>query len=301
MATVPLEKFVIIVHKSIKEQFVDRLHKLKIIHITDLRETPVYTPVELERIKEAISQIAGFQKKGMLDNFVSPRIPMKLDDFQVITRKYDFQRTAKELEQIKNERETLNNQLQNLKSLVSTLIPFEPLKYKLSESRNFKQVEAIFVQIKSEEVYKTIESSITDIPFSFEPINKTSARIFGLFFVRKVDLQKFKGKLIELGCEIIELPNIDKTPADLISEYNQQIEKIDQTIAELNQKELKLAQEIMNLKIVYDWIENEFRKNGVAEALPETSSTINIIGWIKKKDIEKLNKIAEEFKFVAFE
>ncbi|MGB9720840.1 MAG: V-type ATP synthase subunit I [bacterium] len=301
MATIPLEKIVIIVHKSIKEQFVDKLHKLKIIHITDLKETPLYTPVELEKIREAISQISGFQKKGMLDNFVSPRIPMKLQDFELITHKYDFQHTAQELEQIKRERETVNNQLQNLKNLVSNLIPFESLSCKLSELRTFKQVESIVVQIKAEETYKAIESSITDIPYSFQSVNKIGAKVFGVFFVRQVDIQKFKGKLIELGCEILELPNIDKTPADLIYEYNQQIEKMNNRIVELNKREIELAQEIMNLKIVYDWIDNEFRKNGVVSSLPETTTTINIIGWIKKKDIDKLKKIADEFKFVAFE
>ncbi len=301
MATVPLEKVVIIVHKTIKEQFVDKLHKLKIIHITDLKETSVYTPVELEKIKEAIAQVAGFQKKGILDNFVSPRIPMNIQDFEQMASKYDFQHTAKELERIKEERETLNNQLQNLRGLVSNLIPFEPLKHKLSELRNFKQVESVLVQIKSEETYRMIESSTTDIPFSFEVINKTRAQIFGSFFVRQADAQKFKVRLIESGCEILELPNIDKTPAELIGENNQQIEKIKERISELNQREIELAQEIMHLKIIHDWIENEFRKNGVVSALPETSSTINIIGWIKKKDINKLKKIAEEFIFVAFE
>ncbi|MEO0122996.1 MAG: V-type ATPase 116kDa subunit family protein [candidate division WOR-3 bacterium] len=301
MATVPLEKIAIVIHKSIKEQFIDKLHKLKIIHITELKEAPFYTPTELEKIKEAISQIASYQKKGVLDNFVPPRIPLSLKDFEQLTKRYDFQRTADELEQIKKEREISNSQLQSFKTLLSVLIPFEPLKYKLSELKTFKKVESIPVQIKSEEMYKIIESSIIDIPFSFEIVNRLGSKIFGLFFVRQVDVQKFKGKLIELGCEIIELPDIDKTPADLIQEYNEQIKKIEKRLIELNQRESELAQEIINLKIIYDWIDNEFKKNGIAQALPETSSTLNIIGWIKKKDLQKLKKIAEEFKLVAFE
>lgn len=301
MATVPLEKVVIVVHKSIKNQFVDRLHKLRIIHITELKEAPVYTPEELDKIKEAITQIGSYQKKGILDNFVPPRIPLSLKDFEQLTKRYDFQRTAEEIEQIKKEREILNNQLQNLKALSSTLFPFQPLKYRLSELKSFKKVESIPVNIKSEEIYKAIESSTTDIPFSFEIVNTIGSKIFGLFFVRQVDVPKFKGKLIEFGCEIIELPNIDKTPKELIHNYNQEIEKINNRLAELNQKEIELAKEIINLKIGYDWIENELRKNGVASALPETSSTVEIIGWIKKKDLDKLRKVAEEFKFVAFE
>uniref|UniRef100_A0A7C6AFL7 V-type ATP synthase subunit I n=1 Tax=candidate division WOR-3 bacterium TaxID=2052148 RepID=A0A7C6AFL7_UNCW3 len=301
MATVPLEKVVIVVHKSIKNQFVDRLHKLKIIHITELKEAPVYTPEELDKIKEAIIQIGSYQKKGILDNFVPPRIPLSLKDFEQLTKRYDFQKTAEELEQIKKEREILINQLQNLRTLSSTLIPFQPLKYRLTELKTFKKVETIPVIIKSEEIYKAIESSITDIPFSFEIVNTIGSKIFGLFFVRQVDVQKFKGKLIEFGCEIIDLPNIDKTPKELIHNYNQEIEKINKRLAELKQKEITLAQEIVNLKIGYDWIENEFRKNGVASALPETSSTVEIIGWIKKKDINKLKRLVEEFKFVAFE
>ncbi len=301
MATVPLEKIVIVIHKSIKEEFIDKLHKHQIIHITELKEVPLYTPAELERIKEAVTQIGSYQKKGILDNFVPPRIPISLKDFEQFTKKYNFQKTTDELEQIKRERETLNSQLLHLKTLISILKPFEPLEYRLSELRTFKKVVAIPVQIKSEENYQILESSISDIPFSFEILNKLGSKIFGLFFVRQVDIQKFKGKLLEFGCEIIDLPDIDKTPANLINEYDEQIQKVNQRLIELNQRESELAREIINLKIIYDWIDNEFKKHGIAAALPETTSTINIIGWIKKKDLDKLKKIAEEFKLVAFE
>jgi len=301
MATVPLEKIVIVVHKSIKDTFLGRLHKLKIIHITELKEAPIYSPEELEKIKEAISQIARYQKKGILDNFVSPRIPMKLQEFEQLIRKYDFQRTAQELEQIKQERETLRNQLQNLKNSISLLMPFEPLRHKLSVLKEFKQVETIVVQIKSEELLATTEKAITDIPFSGEIVNRIGSKIFGLFFVRQSDAQKFKGRLIEIGCEIVELPDIDQIPAELINEYNKQIETITQRLEELDQREINLAQEFINLKIVYDWIDNEFRKNGIVSALPETSSTICITGWIKKRDIDKLKEIVGDYKLVAFE
>lgn len=301
MATVPLEKIVIVVHKSIKDTFLDRLHKLKIIHITELKEIPIYSPEELEKIKEAITQIASYQKKGILDNFVPPRIPVNLQEFEQLTRKYDFQKTAQELEQIKQERERLYSQLQNLRNLMSILAPFEPLKHRLSELREFKQVQTIAVQVKSEEFLATIEKSITDIPFSYEVINQIGSKIFGIFFVREVDIQKFKGRLMEYGSELIELPDLDQTPKELIDEYGQKIEKIISRIEELNKKEADLAREIINLRMVYDWIENEFRKNGVASALPETSSTIYIIGWIKKKDIDKLNKIISELKLAVYE
>lgn len=301
MATVRLEKIVIVVHKSIKDAFLNRLHKLKIIHITELKETPIYSSEELEKIKEAIAQVSNYQKKGVLDNFVPPRIPVNLQEFEQITNKYDFQGTARELEQIKQERETLRNQLQNLRNLVSILTPFVPLKHRLSELKGFKQVQTIAVQIKSEESLSTIEASISEIPFSYEIVNRIGSKVFGLFFVRQPDLQKFKDRLIEYGCEIIELPEINQTPAALMDEYNQQVQKIVSRIEELNKKESELAREMMNLKMAYDWIENEFRKNSIASALPETSSTVCIKGWIKKKDIDKLNKVIDEFKLAVYE
>ncbi|MEO0161663.1 MAG: V-type ATP synthase subunit I [candidate division WOR-3 bacterium] len=301
MAVVPLEKIVIVVHKSIKDQFIDRLHKLRIIHITESKEAPVYAPEDLEKIKEAITQISTYQKKGVLDNFVPPRIPLRLEDFEQLTKRYDFRHTTAELEKIKKEREELRNELQNLRNMISLLTPFQPLSYKLNELKSFKQIETIPVQIKSEDTFKKIEELIAEISFSFETINRVGTKIFGTFFVSKEDLQRFKGKLLELGCEIIELPDVPKTPAELIAAWSEEIERINLRISELDRREAELAQEIMNLKIVYDWLENEFRKHGVAAALPETSQTVNIIGWVKKKDLDKIEKLVGEFKFAGYQ
>lgn len=301
MATVPLEKLAIVVHKSIQKQFLDRLHRLRIIHISQLKEIPMYTPEELERIKSAISYLGTYQKKGVLDNFVLPRIPLSLKDFEQLTKGYDFQRTTEEFEQIQIEREKIANRLQYLKDKLLVLKPFHPLKYRLSALKDFKEVESIPVQIKSEELLESVEKSIKDTPYSFEVVNKAGGKISGIFFIQKVDLQKFKGRLIEIGCEIIELPDLDKTPEELIDDYTVEIEKLNNRLNELEQSERGLIKEVMNLKIVYDWIENEFKKDGLSMALPKTASSIIIIGWIKKKDIEKIKVLAEEFKYVAFE
>jgi V/A-type H+-transporting ATPase subunit I len=180
-------------------------------------------------------------------------------------------------------------------------MPYKPLRYKLNELKDFKEVETIAVQIKSEELFQNLEKAISNIPFSFELVNKLGTKVYGLCFVRKIDGQRFKNRLLELGIEIIQLPDEKETPERLIDEYTQKIELIGRQIEILNKKESELAQEIINLKIIYDWIDNEFKKNGIASALPETSRTINIIGWIKKKDIDKLRKLVEEFKLAAFE
>ncbi len=301
MATVPLEKVVLVIHKSIKKEFINRLYKLKIIHITELKEMPVYTPAELERIREAIAQIAGYQKKGMLDNFVTPRIPLKMEEFEKLIHKYDFQKIAQELEQIKQERERLIGQLQTLNNNIAMLAPFEPLKYQLHALKEFKQVETIAVQMKSEEIFRTLATTEDNIPFSYETVNRVGSRIFCLFFVRKQDAQKLKGRLIEHGCEIIELPDSNDTPAELIRKYYEQSEQIDQRLKQINQREMELAREIMNLKIVFDWIENTNKRDAVASALPETDTTIFLTGWIKKQDADKLKKLCEEFRYATFE
>lgn len=301
MAIAPLEKIIIIIHKDIKEEFIESLHKFKIIHITELKETPLYTPQDLEKIKDAIAQLGNYQKKGILDNFVPPRIPLALTDFERLTKKYDFKNITEEIQKIKKEREELKNRLASLTGMIATLSPFQPLKIRLSELKNFKEVESIPVLIKSEEILNIIKEKFTEIPFSFEVVNIVGAKIFGLFFAHRSDMQRFKGKLIELGCEIIELPNLPQTPAELINEHNSEVEAIYKRLERLNQREFELAQEIINLKVVYDWIENEFKKRGVISALPGTTNTINIIGWIKKKDLDKVKKLAEEFKYVAFE
>ncbi|MCK4941428.1 hypothetical protein KAS45_04990, partial [candidate division WOR-3 bacterium] len=71
MAVLPVEKVQIVVHKSIKDQFLHELQKEGIVHIAELEESTPKSSSELTRIDEALSQLSSYKKRSPLSMFFS--------------------------------------------------------------------------------------------------------------------------------------------------------------------------------------------------------------------------------------
>uniref|UniRef100_A0A7C4XMP9 V-type ATP synthase subunit I n=1 Tax=candidate division WOR-3 bacterium TaxID=2052148 RepID=A0A7C4XMP9_UNCW3 len=301
MAVVPVQKVVIVVLKQFKEEFLSRLQQAGIIHITELKESGSQASPLIERLNEAIAHLSTYRKKSPLEAFVNLKDQLTLKEFVETGRSYDFQKLLQKFSENRKEQEEIRNRILVLKNLISILQPWAPMGYSIKQLRDFKTVQAIPVIIRLEENYKKILEEIKNLPNSFERVNLFNQKIYGIFFVRNDDLAGLRKILIENGAEIVELPDFDEKPADLIKKFNYEIEEMEKNLKDLEETEKKLSREVFNLRVVYDHYYNELKKEEILTRLPETNTTVCIIGWVKKKDLKKLEEIINEQGFAVYE
>jgi len=301
MAVIPVEKVLIVVHKSIKDTFLHDLQKEGIVHITELKESAPRTSETLTRINDVLSGLSGYKKRGMLETFVKIKKPINFDTFEKSVKSYDYTKTMTELEEIKKEKEKCDTLLHNLHDDITLLSPWTPLRYDLSLLKAFKQTEAIPCLIPSREICKAIFSKIEDIPHSFEVVNTIGSTFYYIFFVKKEDASLLRSRLIENECETVDFGDLTGIPAHLVATLNHKVAQITKRIDELHKKETKLSKEISKLEVASDLISNEHTKEDIAENLPETARTVNIIGWIKKRDMKRLDALVEKLEFAVYD
>jgi V/A-type H+-transporting ATPase subunit I len=301
MAVIPLEKIHIIVHKSIKDSFLHDLQKEGIIHITELQESTPKTPELLTRINDALSQLSVYKKRSPLETFIKIKKPINFENFEDAVRSYDYTKTVQKFEEIKKEREKCQTLLRNFNDSIALLTPWIPLNYDISHLKTFKQTNAIPCIIPSKEIFDTLFPKIEDIAYSYEVINTIGSASYYIFFVKKQDSQNMRSRLIENECEIVDFKDLTGIPVQLHATLQHDVNYIKEKIDTLQEKEVELIDEISRLEVTSDVISNEHKKEEIAESLPETIRTTNVIGWIKKRDMKRLDNLIKKAGVAAYE
>ena len=301
MAVIPVEKVLIVVHKSIKDDFLHDLQKEGIIHITDLKESTHQTSEMLTRINDTLNQLSGYKKRSVLETFIKVKKSINFDKFENSVKSFDYSKTIKKFEEIKSAREANETQLQYYSDNITLLSPWTPLDYDIRLLKSFKETDAIPCFIPSKEIGEELFAKIEDIPHSFELINSVGTTSYYIFFVKKEQSSLLRSRFIETGCEVVDFKDMSGKPADLIATLKDKIEHIEKRIDELQDEETELSHEISKLEVAYDLLVNRSKKEEIAESLPETTRTINVIGWVKRRDIKRLDAMVNNAEFVVYD
>ena len=301
MAVLPVEKIHIVVHKSIRDQFLNELQQAGIVHITELEESSSRVSEDLSRIDEALGQLASYKKRDPLSMFFNMKKPMPYDTFVEATRSYDYSTTVKQIEEIKSERENLQSRIRQIDDDITLLSPWAPFKDDLGIMRAFKKTEAITAIIPSSETLQAVEETIKEIPYSAEHVNTVGTNLYNIFFVKKEDGATLRARLVEAGCEITDIQRYEGIPKRIVRDLeNERSDKI-RRVEELNSRERELSNELSKLEATSDMLSIEQKKTSVAEALPETIRTTNIIGWVLRRHLKRLDRIIERSQYAYYE
>ena len=301
MAVLPVEKIHIVVYKSVKDGFLQELQKEGIVHITEQEESTSRVSAELNRIDDALIQLTTYKKRNPLSMFFNIRRPMSYQNFVAHAASYDHTQTVAQLESIKAERDKVGSRIRQIEDQIALLLPWEPLSADLSVFREFKKTDAVAAMIPSAETLAQMTEDIAEIPHSEAKINTIGRTEYHVFFVKKEQSAQLRTRLIEKGCEIMDLHSLKGIPADLIKTLDRDLAQARKKIEELNELETRLAAEIDKLEATADLLSVTQQKQDLAAALPETIRTTNIFGWILRRNLKRLDKIVEKFGLVFYE
>lgn len=309
MAIVKVKKITFIVHKSEKDELVDTLQEAGIVHISDIKEDPDFknlpevkekkvesTNPEIEytlsRIRRVIEFFNQFDtKKGFLETFFEIKPEITEDDLKTVSQRYDYKRTLSRVEEIEKRLTEIKNLEVNLQSKIDSLRKWYDLDLPLEEIGESEKVEIIAgtVPINNEEELKKIEGIETSV------VSRDSRFTYTLIVFLKEDAARIKNELLKIGFEQVDFRGMKGRPRELIEKYKKEIEKLEEERIKQTEEARKLAQEKLNLLIVYDYLSNINSKYRVSGQGIETKATFLVLGWIKEKDLKKVDKIVKKF------
>jgi V/A-type H+-transporting ATPase subunit I len=301
MAVLPVEKIHIVVHKSIKDAFLHELQKEGIVHITELEESSSRADGDLSRIDDALGQLAAYKKRSPLSMFFSMKRAMPYEIFIKTSRSYDYAKTVTQIENIKSEREQLLARIHQIEDDIRLLSPWKPLKDDLETLHAFKKTEAIPVIIPSAETLQAVEEITKDMPCSAELINTIGTNLYYIFFIKKEQSGPLRARLVENDCEIIDFQQHEGIPEKTVQSLERERAAKETRVEELNEQERNISAELDRLEASSDLLAIEQNKENIAGALPETIRTTNIIGWVLRRHLKRLDKIVDRYQYAYYE
>lgn len=301
MAVLPVEKIQIVVHKSIKDEFLRELQQQGLVHITELEERTTQTPELLSRIQEGLDQLAAYRKRHPLSMFFNMKRTMAYDAFIEAAGSLDQHAVTARLETIKSERETLAARRRALQDDIALLAPWTPFTPDLEALRGLRYTDSFAATIPSAPAAEKLAAEIAAIPHSVEHVNTAGPVQYSLFYVKKEYSSQLRARLVENGCEITDLRSFTGTATAVTAGLERELNETADKMEALNAEEEALGKDIDRLEAAADLLAITQKKSDVAAGLPETTRTANIIGWILKRNAARLDRLVQKFGLAFYE
>ncbi|MGA1840587.1 MAG: V-type ATP synthase subunit I [bacterium] len=314
MSVEKLKKIEFVALRHIKDELLEILQHHGIVHITSIsnvipEDLSDVTPAELSsepehtgrtgQIEYALNYLARFDtsKKGFLSSLTEEPIKVSKKEINSFLTDFDLEGIIKTCQEMDKTAQALNTEEKELNANLKELVNWQELNIPLKtikEGTKFTDFYTILLSVdKLNLLKKGLESSCS--AFAINEIQDIELYKSFLVTAFKSERTRVEEQINNCGAQSISLPSSEETPDQLIQKYQDRLEEIKKEKAEIFKKGENLLPNVNKLKILFDYYKNQGSKREVQSRFGFTNQTVIITGWVKEKDINKLNKGIEHF------
>lgn len=303
MAIAQLKKVLIATHKSEEKIFLEKLQELGILHIIKKEEAQTSTlkttvKETLDEISASIEYLSSFtEKKGFLSGLTPSKSAVEQTEYLTLAQKYDLAKTIGKIKTLRQKLSTLLNQQKTTEAEINILLPWQNLKYDISEIYQSKKIEIILAQFSTREAYQQTQDAIKDLPVQIEVVNQEKEIAYCIIAYPKELKETIKTALQKF--EVVDLSKFQGMPHNIIKNLSQQLKSIEKEVNTTNNEVTKLLIELPRLQTLYDYYFNLESQEQVKPGLEQTKEVVFIEGWVKQKDFKKLKQVVDAFKTIV--
>ncbi len=316
MAISKVNKFHIFAHLSIKEQLLKELQKINCIEIIDIGEKTAFhnwdniddidlnISLELNKVKFCIDLLSNYQEteeKGLKSLF-SAKEEVDFKKLTELSKDFNYEKLYQQCREYDNEVNHLKLQENKLFAIQEEIQDWKELDLDLSTMNQSKYIRYLLGTIPKGNYDK----------FTSEVSNKTGNGIVQLI---KEEKSTLKIAIICLKEDIENIQEISQQNHIEFYKYNHSfsgtpkniLKEVSKNMEDISEKRKKIEIDLKNIfkknkavYKVYDYLSINKEKEDANTLLKRSKNTFVIKGWVKKKDIHKLEKRLKE-NFMAYE
>ncbi|MGB9741751.1 MAG: V-type ATP synthase subunit I [candidate division WOR-3 bacterium] len=290
MAIDRVSKFVIAVHQSNKDEFLARLQQLGVFHIT--RSTPTDTQPQDRTLAQLLLAIEVLSANA--DKKFRARINLVRREYEQLAVSYDPQEQLAKIESIIQRKNELWSRDRELTEEIRRLAPWRNLDYAPSELAEFIGTKFLLGRFDDRTSYETVQKQLVDKPAACWVLSEDENGLYVLIAVAAEFLPAVTTILSAANWQREDLRGLTRPPAEAIQQLEQEQRLVREELAALQEEMNRLVSELPRMKVKADALLNEIIRREVETQVSRTDSVILLYGWIRNRDIQKLEQLVEE-------
>jgi len=312
MPVVQMQKVQILGTKDAKEALIAELQTQEIIQPANLQEKLLeegfLQPSEVEKeswqediyhLEATLGYLDEFQeKRGILSGLLPTKILVEPEVFAQTAPKFPYGDIVKQTRELKKKAADIDNELSHLEGEINFFLPWESLPVPPADLKPTLNTNFLFLRGAKDNLEKLEESIGTVSAAHLELISSDDKEAYLLVIFLREKEEEISEVLEKNGFESVSLPPLEKEIKKIIQEKKASISGLRKEKEKLEASGKKLTQKQNELMMVYDHLTSQLKKEQAKEYLAESESVFALVGWIRKDDRKKLEKLLTE-KFPA--
>ena len=312
MPVVPMQKIQILGAKEIKDVLIAELQAQEIIQLANLQEKLLeegfLQPSEVEKeswqediyhLEATLSYLDEFKEKGgILSGLLPTKILVEPEVFAQTAPKFPYGDIVKQARELKKKVANIDNELSSLEGEVNSLLPWENLPLPPASIKPTKNTGFFFLRGVKDNLER-LKESIRDVATAHLELISSDDKETYLLIVFLKDKEEEVGEVLgKNSFESVTVPSHEKNIKEVIREKKIDISNLRKEKEKSIAEGRKLTQKQNELMMVCDHLWSQLKREEVKEYLAESESVFALVGWIRKDERKKLEKLLKE-KFPA--
>ncbi len=319
MSVAKMLKLTLLGYSGIKNNLIDDVHKAGIVEIVEVKRDELKKVLknseddkkELSSIENTLQDISKKKeelafslkflhkykpKKSLLESFSQERLILDNDTYIKTVRNFKYS-ILDEIKKLSNKLTELESLRNSILSQIEFLKPWKNLKININEVYNASPiVNVIFAVMDSKNFYEFMDI-IKKVEFAdCNIIHSTKEKqYFSIIYLNEI-AEKIQETIKNFNLIQADFSDINITITNTIKEYTNKISQIDIELKDIENEMKAYCFAYNDMLVCLDYWRAVYEKVQIKKNFMDTESCFLIRGWIKKSDVEKLNKIKERYK-----
>ncbi len=308
MAVAPMQKIMIVAHRSQTVELLQSLQKTGIVQLLDAERAMVtkdfpelmveskrHRSLEeiIDRLGDALEFVKPYTKKDQTSLF-APRVPVDTTTYDTVVSGQDTMTCLGEIEEVKGQIEKRTAEAESNHALLAKLTPWNALAVPVDQLHTLSRSTTFVGQIGDQHFDAAVEK-LTALGAPVERVdsaNRMQACIIVCLNEIAPDVQK---ALRSVEFEAVSFEGLTGLVSEKMAAVQQRQEEIQKEQNLLQHQIVDLAQNKLNLQILSDYYQNLYERIDAESSAPATDHVIFLEGWVRRRDYEKLGKLVHEF------
>jgi len=308
MAISPMQKVMIVAHRSQATELLDVLQDAGLVQILDAERAMVTKEwpeliveskrhrsiVETtDRLSKAIDFLKPYSEKDATSLF-APFISVDEATYSNIVSQKDSLSYLGQIEEISTQMEKLATEAENLNTQRIKLTPWQTLSVPVDQLGGFA-TSTLFVGQVGDQHFDPLCERLAKLEAAVEIVaqsNRMQACIVICFNEVAADVQK---ALRSVEFEAAAFEGLSGTVDENILCIQNRLNEITAEKEALESQAVELAKDKLNMQILFDHLQNLHGRLAARSAAPATDHAIFLEGWVKKKQFAHLEKLVTQF------